>query len=98
VWNEPYEVRAYSTDGRDLTEAILIRQGDYTAPREDQYLYQTEIRPGGDVTGTLVFIAELDEEVSLELVEGLNDRKPEATWEFGPVGELPKREFEARLP
>jgi hypothetical protein len=64
-WGERYVVVGFSTDGRLLQDVVLSRQIDPTVPREDQVLYNTQVRPGGDVTGTLVFIAERDEEVSL---------------------------------
>ena len=97
-WGKRYLFAAYSTDGRKLNDAVaLSRQIDPSVPREDQALYNTQIRPGGDVTGTLVCIAELDEEVSLEFLEGLKDLQAEATWEFGPVGGLPGRGFESQL-
>ena len=82
-----------------LNGAVALgRQIDPSAPREDHLLYGTEIRPDGDVTGTVVYIAELDESVSVELfkvkeIEG----EPEAVWEFGPVRELPERAFESQF-
>jgi Domain of unknown function (DUF4352) len=100
-WFEPYTYifAPYSTDGRMLYgDVTLSRQLDLSAPREDHSLYGTEeIRPGGDVTGTIAFIAELDESVSLELSKIKETTfEPVAVWEFGPVGELPKQEFESQ--
>jgi hypothetical protein len=101
IWFEhpPYIFVAYSTDGRRLYDAMLSRQFDVGVPREDPLLYNTEIRPGGDVTGTIAFIAELDESVSLEFSKAKEQEfkfEPLAVWEFGPVGELPKRAFESQ--
>jgi hypothetical protein len=98
-WGEPYVFQAYSTDGRKLNDAVsLSRQIDVSAPREDLALYNTEIRPGGDVTGTIVCIAELDEMVSVQLSKFKETEfEREAVWEFGPVGELPKRAFESQF-
>ena len=47
-WGKRYLFTAYSTDGRKLNDAVsLYRQIDPSAPREDQALYNTHIRPSG---------------------------------------------------
>jgi hypothetical protein len=102
TWFEPYTFQAYSTDGRKLNDVVGLNRQimDPSAPREDLLLYNTEIRPGGDVTGTIVCIAELDESVSLEfskIKETEDEPAKLAVWEFGPVGELPKRAFESQF-
>lgn len=96
TFGKPYRFDVYSTDGPKLNDSVVLgRQVDMTAPREDRLLYRTEIGPDGDVTGTVVFVAERDEGASVEFYTGLYADKPAATWEFGPVGELPERAFES---
>jgi Domain of unknown function (DUF4352) len=98
TFGKPYRFDVYSTDGPKLNDSVVLgRQIDTTAPREDRLLYRTEIRPNGDVTGTVVFVAERDDVASVEFYTGLYADKPAATWEFGPVGELPERAFKSQV-
>lgn len=86
------QFKAYSGTGTDLDRVPLLRQNTPSAPREDRAL-SNDIRAGAGVTGTLAFVARENDAVSVEFRR--NSREdPSATWDLGPVSDLPKRQFD----
>jgi hypothetical protein len=87
------EFYAYSNTGADVDEVALVRQGQTASPREDRDLDSITIRVGADVTGTVAYMARRDEAVSVEFFLDWMQDNPDATWNLGPVSELPERQF-----
>ncbi len=88
------QFKAYSDIGTDVDQVSLSRQNQTSSPREDRGLGRlNDIKAGADVTGTLAFVAREDEAVSVEFSRNFLE-DPSATWNLGPVSDLPEQPFD----
>lgn len=80
----------YTQSGRSLSQVIPVTSS--ATPREFEEL-ESDFRAGAEMTGTYLTAALPEDELILEYSPADAQSSPAASWELGPVSEMPRMEY-----